>query len=70
MNAYSLFLTCARCGGDLNHVTAGTDAGTEACAVAECKPCRTTWRVQVFLRPEGDGAATERKRRSRQAVVA
>ena len=50
MTGYRFTVTCPKCGGPVDHTAAGISDGFRTQTVANCPPCRTTWRICVELR--------------------
>lgn len=67
MIGYQLAVTCAYCGGPLEHVAGGKPvAGTEAQAIARCTACGRRWQVRTFLRQVTSEKETARRAAHRQ----
>lgn len=71
MKGYAFVVTCARCGGNLDHVNSSdATVGTEVRAVGECSSCHHQWLITVYLRPAGNAEATQRRKMYRERAKA
>ncbi len=52
MNAYTVPLSCPRCGRPVDHRASGRPYPTLTQAIAHCAPCRTDYRVTVTMHDE------------------
>lgn len=66
-DGYRFEITCAKCGGQVEHVASGKPASTETRAVVKCTKCSATWVLLVSMLLTRSHLAEERTKYRRKS---